>query len=156
MPNAAARIDRFKALAMSTGAYREAHLKTLPFGRASYDLSMTFMRLQVDQDGAPRPPASRGFWARVFSGSDLPDDPSRLLRNVDEEPIDAAWLSETIGSVDVRVRAERLDQLSLGQRVFAAAEAGQRNDVFTAVRALSHLSMLVWTLGRIGVTSPPG
>jgi hypothetical protein len=153
-PNATARVDRFKALAASIGAYREAHMKTLPFGRASYDLSMTFMRLQVDRDGVPRPPASRGFWARVFSGSDVPDDPSRLLRNVDEDPIDAAWLSETIGSVDVRVRAERLDQISFGQRVFAATEAGQRNDVFAAVRALSHYRMLMWTLERIGITAP--
>jgi hypothetical protein len=154
MPNATARGERFKALATSTGAYREAHLRTLPFGRASYDLSMAFMRLHVDQDGTPRPPASRGFWTRLFSGSDLPDDPSRLLRNVDEEPIDAAWISETIGAGDVRVRAERLDQIALAQRVFGAAEAGQRNDVFVAVRALSHFRMLVWTLERIGITAP--
>jgi hypothetical protein len=154
MPNAMARVDRFKALAMSVGGFREAHLKTLPFGRASYDLSMALMRLQVDQDGAPWPPASRGFWSRVFSGTDVPEDPARLLRNVDEDPIDAAWMSETMGSVDTRVRAERLDQMAFGQRVFGAAESGQRNEVFAAVRALSHFRMLMWTLERMGIAAP--
>src|SRR5207245_8722671 len=126
---AAARVDRFKAFALGTGAFREAHLKTLPFGRASYDLSLTLLRLQVEADGTPRPPASRGFWTRVFSGFDVPDDPARLLRNLEEDPIDAAWLTEAIGSVDMRVRAERLDQISFGQRVFGRAPAGQRGDV---------------------------
>src|SRR6185436_12393990 len=44
MPNAPARLDRFKALAGAIAAFREAHLRTLPFGRASYDLSMTLTR----------------------------------------------------------------------------------------------------------------
>jgi hypothetical protein len=154
MPNAALRVDRFKALALGVGAFREAHLRTLPFGRASYDLTMTLMRLQVEADGTPRQPASRGFWTRVFSGSDVPDDSARLLRNADDDPVDAAWLSETIGSVDVRVRAERLDQIAFGQRVFGGAEPGQRGDVFVAVRALAHYRMLMWTLERMGIGAP--
>src|SRR5205814_5893131 len=63
-PNAAARADRFKTLAGSVNAFREAHLKTLPLGRASYDLSMALMRVQVDANGAPRPPGARSFWTR--------------------------------------------------------------------------------------------
>jgi hypothetical protein len=154
MPNAAARADRFKAFALTTGAFREAHLKTLPFGRSSYDLSMVLMRLQVEADGRPRPPASRGFWTRVFGGSDAPDDPARQLRSADDDPIDAGWLSETIGSVDVRIRAERLDQIAFAQRLFADAEPGQRGDVLLAVRAVAHYRMLMWTLERMGIGAP--
>jgi hypothetical protein len=148
------RADRFKAMTLALGTFREAHLKTLPFGRASFDVTMTLMRLQVGDDGTPRPPASRGFWSRVFSGADLPDDPARQMRNADDEPIDAAWLLETIGSADVRLRSERLDQIAFGQRVFAAAEPGARADVFLAIRALSHYRMLMWTIERIGIRAP--
>ena len=38
MPNVVTRADRFKVFAGSVGAFREAHLKTLPFGRASFDV----------------------------------------------------------------------------------------------------------------------
>src|SRR4051794_15964304 len=96
LPNAAARIERFKALALGVAAFREAHLRTLPLGRASYDLSMTLARVTVGADGTPVAPAMRGFWSRVFSGNDLPDDPARVLRNPEEEPFDAAWLVRAV------------------------------------------------------------
>jgi hypothetical protein len=155
MPNAAARVERFKALAGTVGAYREAHLKTLPLGRASYDLSMTLMRLEVDGDGTPKPPASRSFWSRVFAGTDLPSPTStRSDIAADDDPIDAAWLSDTIGAADVRLRGERLDQIALAQRVFGDVPIDQRPNLFVAVRALTHFRMLVWTLDRIGIRAP--
>jgi hypothetical protein len=154
MTNATARADRFKALTLGVGAFRESHLRTLPFGRASYDLSMALTRVDVGADGTPLPPASRGLWSRVFAGTDIPDDPARQLRTVDEDPIDAAWLIEMIGSADVRLRAERLDQIAFGQRVFAAAGPAERADVFVALRAMARYRMLMWTLDRIGIRAP--
>src|SRR3954468_3721910 len=154
LPNATARTERFKALALGVAGFREAHLKTLPLGRASYDLSMTLARVAVSADGTPVAPAMRGFWAHVFSGNDLPDDPARLLRNVEEEPFDAAWLVDAIAAVDVRARAERLDQLAFGQRAFAAAPAAAAPDVFMAVRGLARYRMLMWTFERIGIRAP--
>jgi hypothetical protein len=154
MPNAVARTERFKALALGVGAYREAHLKTLPLGRASYDLSMTLARIEAGPDGAPLAPAARGFWSRVFSGSDLPDDPARQMRAIDEEPIDAAWLVEAIGPAEVRMRADRLDQIAFGQRLFGAADPAARADVLVAVRGLNRYRMLMWTLERIGIRAP--
>ena len=74
MPNAVERQDRFKALVFGLNGIREWHIRTLPFGKASYDLSMILMRVEVDEHGAPLPPASRSFWSRVFAGSDLPDE----------------------------------------------------------------------------------
>jgi hypothetical protein len=154
-PNATARADRFRALVSNVGAFREAHLRTVPLGRASYDLSMTLMRVQVDADGAPKPPASRSFWTRVFAGGDLPASvPARSELSADDDPIDAAWLSDTIGAADVRQRGDRLDQIAFGQRLFGTADAEQRPNVFLAVRALSHYRMLMWTLERIGVRAP--
>ncbi|HJZ73877.1 MAG TPA: hypothetical protein VKE51_19195 [Vicinamibacterales bacterium] len=153
LPNVTTRVDRFKSLVGGVGAYREAHLKTLPFGRASYDLSMTLMRVQVDRDGVPAPPASRALWSRVFAGNDLPAA-TRSDVSADDDPIDAAWLSETIGSADVRLRGERLDQIAFAQRVFGEAPADQRSNVFIAIRALTHFRMLIWTLDRMGIRSP--
>ena len=154
MPNAAARLDRFKALAATTGTFREAHLKTLPFGRASSDLSMTLMRLHVDRDGTPAAPAARQLWNRVFGGTDLPSANALRGETPDDEPIDAAWLSDAIGSADVRMRGERLDQIAFGQRVFRDAPPDQRPNVLVALRALTHYRMLVWTLERIGIRAP--
>jgi hypothetical protein len=154
MPNAAARAERFKALTVAAGTYRESHLRTLPLGRASYDLTMTLSRVAAGADGTPAAPAGRGFWTRVFGGGDLPDDPARQLRGADEEPFDAAWLVEAIGPVDVRVRAERLDQIAFGQRLFGGVDAAGRPDVLIAVRGLSRYRMLMWTLERIGVRTP--
>jgi hypothetical protein len=154
--NPVARGERFKTLAGAVGAFREAQMRTLPLGRASYDLTMSLMRVAVDADGTPRPPASRGFWNRIYSGTHLPppDEAGHQLRDLEEDPIDAAWLAGTIGSADVRTRAERLDQLAFGQRVFASAAAAERPDVFLALRALARYRMLGWTLDRIGITTP--
>jgi hypothetical protein len=154
MPNAVARAERFKALTIGVGAYRESHLRTLPLARASYDLTMTLSRIETGPDGAPAEPAARGFWSRAFAGGELPDDPARLLRNGDEEPIDAAWLVDVIGSLDVRARAERLDQMAFGQRLFGGADAAARPDVLVATRAFIRYRMLMWTFERIGIRAP--
>ncbi|MBI3399985.1 MAG: hypothetical protein HY048_01085 [Acidobacteria bacterium] len=169
MPNAQTRVDRFKTLA-TTGidAFKDWHLRTQPFGRAAYDLSMVLARIQVDETGVAASPGSRGFWSRVYAGTDLPDDGAKQLRGAEEDPIDAAWLLETLGAADVRLRGDRLDQLAFGQRVFAApwkgtdgAEGAEgakraevRGDAFTALRALPRFRALLFTIERIGVTSP--
>lgn len=157
MPDAAARADRFKTLATAgTGAFREWHIRTMPFNRASFDLSMALGRIEVDANGVPAAPRSRGFWSRLFSSPDLPDDAARQVRGVDEETIDAAWLAETIGAADVRQRSERLEQIAFGQRVFGELGAAGRDraDVFIALRALSRYRMLIVTLDRIGIRTP--
>ena len=153
IPTATVRLERFKVLA-STGitAYRDWHLRTLPFNRGSHDLAMTLMRVSVDANGAPLAPASRGFWSRVFSGNDLPDDPARQLRGIDEEPFDAAWLTDTVGSVDVRQRGDRLDQIAFAQRLFGGT--ADRADALVAVRAVARYRMLMLTLERMGLTAP--
>jgi len=153
LPNATVRLERFKLLASSgIGAYRDWHLRALPFNRGSYDLAMTLMRLNVEANGSPRAPAARGFWTRVFAGNDLPDDPARQLRGIDEEPFDAAWLTEAVGSGDIRQRGDRLDQIAFAQRLFSGTV--DRGEVFIAARAMSRYHMLMLGLERIGITAP--
>ena len=97
IPDAAVRLDRFKALATAgISAYREWHVRMMPFNRSSFDLAMTLGRIAVADNGTPAAPNSRGFWTRVFSGVDVPEDAARQLRSVADEPLDAAWLADTI------------------------------------------------------------
>ena len=153
IPDATLRLERFKVLGTAgINAYRDWHVRQLPFSHASYDLTMTLMRVTVDAGGVPRQPAARGFWSRVFAGSELPDDPARQMRAIDEDPFDAPWLVEAVASGDIRQRADRLDQIAFAQRVFG--EGGDRQDVFVAVRAMARYRMLMLTLERIGIRSP--
>jgi hypothetical protein len=156
LPDAATRAVRFKTLATSgVGGFREWHVRTMPFNRASYDIATLLNQVRVNEAGEPTAPSARGFWSRVFSAVDVPEDAARQLRGLDEEPIDAAWLADTIGSADVRQRAERLEQLTMGQRLFAdAGAAAGRGDVFLTLRGLARYRMLIVTLDRIGIRAP--
>ena len=130
-------------------------MKAQPFVRRSYDLAALLMRVRVDAAGGPLAPSSRGFWARVVEGAELPADPARILREAaDDRPIDAAWLAGLVGTGDMRLRAERLDQFAFGQRVFAAASPAEMPDVFVAVRAFRRYHMLMVTFERIGISKP--
>ena len=102
-PNAALRAERFKALALGVGAFRESHLRTLPLARASYDLGDDAV---ADRDRAPTARPRRRIRAGSGRASSpaptISDDAARQLRGAEEEPIDAAWLVDTIGAADVR------------------------------------------------------
>ena len=163
MSDPAVRLDRFRQLAgAGISTFRDWHVRTLPYGRATHDLAAAVMRLKVQRDGTPAPPASRAWWSRVFSGTDLSIEASAPLKLVDDQPFDAAWLAETIGGADVRQRGERLDQLGFAQRLFGgAADPGGEFDsgtaapsVFVAVRGMPHYRMLMLTLERAGVRNP--
>ena len=152
MPDAAVRLERFKELAHGFNSLREWHVREQPFGRVSHDPAMMFWRVAVAADGTPLEPSSRGLWQRVFGTDESSDD----LASTDAEPFDAAWLMTTIASAEVRVRAERLDQLSFGARVFSGTgrNASERRDVLTALRGVARYRMLMLTLERIGITAP--
>lgn len=157
MNDSTARLDMMHALAAASipapGDWRA--MKRQPFVRQPYDLTALLMRVRVDAAGGPVAPSSRGFWARVVEGAELPADPARILReSADDRPIDAAWLAGLTSAGDIRLRAERLDQFAFGQRVFAAASPAEMSDVFVAVRAFRRYRMLMITLERIGIRDP--
>jgi len=151
MPNASARADRFRALATDgISTFRDWHVRSLPFGRAGYDLGMVLSRVEVAADGRPAEPSSRGFWARALAGR----DPVSGRFIADDDPIDAAWLTAAVGAADVRQRGERLDQLNFANRLFGEAAlpgSRERSDALTAVRGFARYRMLLLTLERVGV-----
>src|SRR5439155_681227 len=101
------------------------------FTRPVYDVTLLLARVRVLPTGAPARPVARLFWQRAFESADLPDDPARRLRNLQEDGvIDAGWLAQNVMTDDPRARAARFDQLTFGQRVFAAPpDAAAPDDV---------------------------
>ena len=152
----AVRLNAMRALAVAvfgaSGEWRS--LKTQPFVRQSYDFTAALSRVRVDADGRPTAPSARGFWARAMATPDLPVDPAAELGSIDNTPIDAAWLAELTTTGDIRLRAERLDQIAFGPRVFAEATQDEMPDVFVATRAFRRYRMLMVTLERIGIRTP--
>ena len=153
MPEPAARIDQFKELVAAETARTEWNVDLRPFVRPVYDPSFMLARVRVQNNGAPARPAARVFWQQVFDGSDLPDDPSRLLRNLQEEgPMHAGWIARYL-TVDPRARGEHGDQIVFGQRVFGATPDSDLPDALIALRAVSRFRMLMLSLDRMGVRS---
>jgi len=152
----AARLNAMRALAVavsaSSGEWRA--LKSQPFVRQSYDFTTALTRVRVDADGRPTAPSTRGFWSRAMAVADLPVDPAAELESIDNTPIDAAWLAELTTTSDIRLRAERLDQVAFGQRVFAEATRDEMPDVLVATRAFRRYRMMMVTLERIGIRTP--
>jgi hypothetical protein len=143
IPDAAMRLARFKLLATAgLSSLRDWHTRSRPFARSSYDLGMTFLRLEVREDGAPVAPASRGFWSRVFGAGDTSD----------AAPIDAAWLAENVAAVDLRQRGDRVDQIGFAQRVFAQ-HAGDQADLVLVVRSFPRMRALMLTFERARLTT---
>ncbi len=134
---------------VSAGAFREWRPRALPFGRPIYDTATVLERVRVDRTGAPLPPASRAVWARAFKESSAQAE-GEDAKSVGLEPIDAAWLSAAIEG-DIHQRADRIDQVSFGQRVFGDASTGDPATVGSVLRAFPRYRMLLLTLERIGI-----
>jgi hypothetical protein len=155
IPDVEARIPQFKALIAASTAREEWAVTLRPFSRPPHDVTQLLARVRVQLTGAPAPPAARLFWHRAFDGDEIPDDPANALRNLQEDGlINAGWLAENVCVTDPRLRADRLDRLSFGQRAFSAATDGQLPDALVALRSLVRFRMLMLTLDRMGVRDP--
>jgi hypothetical protein len=154
LPRSADRIERLKALNhISASAFREWRPKALPFGRPIYDTATVLDRVRVDRTGAPLPPASRGIWARAFNESAAQAE-GEDSKSAGLEPMDAAWLAAAVEG-DIHQRADRMDQLSFGQRVFGNASANDAETVASVLREFPRCRMLLLTLERIGIRDVP-
>ena len=125
-----------------------------PFNRRYPDPSVLISAVAVDPSGRPTPPAWRGLWEEVFSGTDLPGNPERDVRGVTEtELVDAGWLAERVFERPELVD-DRVHVLAFAQRRFAGSTAADLPDVLVTLRGFSHFRALVLTLERMGVRRP--
>lgn len=151
MKDAGARLERMTALAAAWSvSFRDWRVRSQPYARQPSDAASAIARVRVDRGGTPAWPRSRAFWLHVFTGSDPPDH----RRAAEDVPVDAAWVVDTAVLIDVRQRADRLDQLAFGQRVFATTPPADLREAAAALRALPRYRMLMWTLERMGVRAP--
>ncbi|HEY2908415.1 MAG TPA: hypothetical protein VGJ29_21090 [Vicinamibacterales bacterium] len=154
LPRGVDRIERLKALnRVSAGAFREWRPKALPFGRPIYDTATVLDRVRVDRTGVPLNPASRAIWARAFNESAAQVE-GEDAKSAGLEPVDAAWLAAAIEG-DIHQRADRMDQLSFGQRVFGNAPASDAAPIASVLRDFPRYRMLLLTLERIGIRDAP-
>jgi hypothetical protein len=150
LPRGVDRIERLKALnRVSAGAFREWRPRALPFGRPIYDTATVLDRVRVDRTGAPLPPASRAVWARAFNESAVQAE-GEDAKSAGLELMDAAWLAAAIDG-DIHQRADRIDQLSFGQRAFGDVPASDAATVVSVLRDFPRCRMLLLTLERIGI-----
>ncbi len=155
IPAAPVRAERFRLLvSVNNAAYREWHLKIVPFARPIYDIASLLMRVQVGADGSPEPPAGRRLWDAVFASGGGFDGNWKTSAPAIDEPVDAAWLAQAIATGEVQQRGDRLDQFSFGQRAFGTVSEDDRAAMLAALRAFDRYRMLMLTLDRIGITAP--
>lgn len=149
------RLARFKSFLDAVEAFPGWGVSDRPFSRPSDDAVVMLTRVRADDRGVPTAPSWRGFWSDAFDGLDIPQDPARVLGNVEKDGVvDAAWFAEATLNAPTHLRAERLDQLAFGQRAFAGVDDTALPDALVAVRAFPRYRMLVLTLERMGVRSP--
>lgn len=149
------RLDQFKAVVGAARDRDEWRVGAAPFSRPVYDVAMMLARVRVKADGTPAAPNARVFWHQVFESAAVPDDPSKLLRNLhDDGEITAGWLASALGGENRALRADRLDQLSFGQRAFGTLPEAQLGDALVAVRSLARFRMLMLAIERVGIRDP--
>jgi hypothetical protein len=153
---AQARDARARAFLDATASsFAEWPTRERPFNRPLRDTAVILMAVDVNGDGAPRMPAARLLWLRAFEEGDLPEEPARLLQEIDRDgSIDAAWLAEHVGSAEGLTRMTRVNQLAFGYRVFGSTDAARLPDVLVALRGLSRFRAAMLGLEQMGIHNP--
>jgi hypothetical protein len=126
-----------------------------PFRRVIFDPVHLLTATRVLPSGGLPAPAGRRFWSAVLSGTDVPDEPERMLR--DDGPdvsVDAVWLVQQICVTDPVRRQQLLRVWLFGQRVFTGVAPGALPQALVALRGFARFPMLLLTLERLGVTDP--
>lgn len=150
------RAQRFRALAAACiTAFREWHPEDHPFARPLGDFAALLLRIRLQPSGAPAAPAQRTLWADVFdmdaTTSGVADT---ALVGGPHGPVDAAWLLNAIGGLDMYGRIDRLDAFAFAQRVFAGSDEVAQREAVEVLRSFRVYRMLLLTLERVGVRAP--
>ena len=110
-----------------------------PFNRLYPDPSLLLSVVAVDTAGRPAPPAWRGLWEEVFSGTDLPGNPGRDVRGGHRDRPGRRGLA---GRAGVRAaRAGRRPGPRAGVRSTAVPERSRRRPARRARRVARVLAL---------------
>ena len=156
MPDRGARAEYLQALlyacATSLAGWDPA---ARPFKRMPYDPVHLLAATHVMPSGELPPPSGRRFWDAALSGSDLPDEPERLVRPGEpDSSVDAAWLVQKICADRPMRREQLLKAWLFGQRAFPGLAPADLPQALVAIKGVIRFPMLLLTLERIGVTDP--
>ena len=155
-PESDARAERLRALlAACAPSLAGWNPEARPFSRVSYDPVHLLAAARVLPTGELQAPAGRQFWSAVLSGSDVPDEPERLLKAGEpDRRADAAWLVDRICVVNAGQRQQMLKTWLFGQRAFAGLAPAALPQALVALRGFARFPMLLLTLERMGITDP--
>jgi hypothetical protein len=126
-----------------------------PFRRVAFDPVHLLTATRVLPSGQLPAPAGRRFWSAVLSGTEVPDEPQRML--VAGEPdvaITAVWLVQQVCVTDPVRRQQLLKVWQFGQRAFAGAAPAALAQALVALRGFARFPMLLLTLERMGIRDP--
>ncbi|MGD9904695.1 MAG: hypothetical protein AB7U83_14625 [Vicinamibacterales bacterium] len=152
------RLDRFRALydAVARASDASSASRAL-FAREAADPWLLLRGLAVGQSAAGNGlagPQQRRFWDRAFE-SGLPDDPARVLRDVEADGlVDAAWLVERVCNDNRALRPTRFRQVLVLPRALPVVADADLPGALLAARGLAEFPALLLVLERIGVLSP--
>jgi len=156
MPDSGARADHLRALlAACAPSLAGWDPEVRPFRRVIDDPVHLLVATHVLPSGELPAPSGRRFWRAVLSGSDVPQDPERLLSGGEPDlGVDAAWLVQEICVASAARRQQMLRTWLLGQRVFAGVAPSALPEALVALRGYGRFPMLLLTLERLGAARP--
>jgi hypothetical protein len=151
----AARVEgarRLYALFQRGGATRSIEQRA--FSRTAFDPTLLAADLNVDTDGRPRLPGSRGFWNAVFSESD--DSRTASARDdvrtwAADEAADFSWLCGQVFKGEQVAQRRRYMMVLFASRRLGRLTAETARDGVEAVRAAGAYPALIAALERAGV-----
>lgn len=126
-----------------------------PFNRVPFDVTALLLGLRFDAKGGLTGPRWYGLWRQVFASADVPDDPARKLRHLNEDGDVGAV--DVLGLLAVPIFSERRLRMTtflFAQRAFPQPSKADAPHLLVALRAYARYPLLVLTLQRMGVTDP--
>jgi hypothetical protein len=155
-PDPSARVEHLRELFTAcTPSMAGWDPEVRPFRRIVFDPVHLLTATRVLPSGELPEPAGRRFWSAVLSGSDVPDEPERMLRtDAPDVPIDAPWLVQQICVTDPVRRQQLLRVWLFGQRAFAGIAPADLPQALVALRGFARFPTLLLTLERLSITDP--
>jgi len=128
----------------STAAY--------PFAVRSHDPALLLLEVGLTAAGVPSGPLARAFWQRVFDGEPRPGDRSGGAEGLAAgDPVDAAWMVETLCRAPSPRRGAVFTTLLAGHRVFAGSDETELTEALIALRARQAYPALFMALEYAGI-----